>query len=100
MGRTITVLLFLAAASAALAAPFGAVRDSRSPGAGTGSTPAAGRPLGAEPSRTPEGERCQNLRRELRHIADRQREARTTGESDFYGSRYQQVLEQSSRAGC
>jgi hypothetical protein len=101
MGRAFTLLLVLAAGSA-LGAPFGSVPDRSNPGAGAmPATPAsANRPLGAQPSRDTAGERCQNLRRELRQIADRQRDSRTTGESDYYGVRYQQVLEQQSRAGC
>ena len=101
MGRALTFLL-LVAAGAALAAPFGSVSDRSNPGAGAAPVPppSASRPMGAQPSRDPAAERCDNMRRELRQIAGRQRDARTTGESDYYGLRYQQVLEQSSRAGC
>ena len=101
MGRTLIALLLLAA-GAALAAPFGAVPDRSNPGAGAAPVPpaTANRPLGAQPSRDAATERCDNLRRELRQVAGRQRDARTTGESDYYGLRYQQVLEQSGRAGC
>jgi len=101
MGRALTLLLLLAAGTA-LGAPMGAVPDRSNPGAGGVPVPPAtsNRPLGAQPSRSPAAERCDNLHRELRQIAGRQRDARTTGESDYYGIRYQQVLEQSSRAGC
>ena len=101
MGR-VGALLLLLAAGTALGAPFGAVPDRSNPGAGAAPAPAsANRPLGAQPTtRDAAAERCDNLRRELRQIAGRQRDARTTGESDYYGVRYQQVLEQSSRAGC
>src|SRR5690348_12061976 len=101
MGRTLAFLLLLAA-GAALAAPFGSVPDRSNPGAGAASAPAsANRPLGVQPTaRDAAAERCDNMRRELRQIAGRQRDARTTGESDYYGLRYQQVLEQSSKAGC
>jgi hypothetical protein len=101
MRRALTCLLLLAAGTA-LGAPMGSVPDRSNPGAGAmPATPAsANRPLGAQPSRDTAGERCLNLRRELRQISDRQRESRTTGESDYYGVRYQQLLEQQSRAGC
>jgi hypothetical protein len=101
MGRTLGFLLLIAAGGA-LAAPFGSVPDRSNPGAGAApvSPATANRPLGAQPSRDAATERCDNLRRDLRQIADRQREVRTTGESNYYGLRYQQVLDQSSRAGC
>ena len=101
MGRAPAFLL-LFAAGMALGAPFGAVPDRSNPGAGAASIPptSASRPMGAQPSRDAAAERCDNLRRQLRQIAGRQRDARTTGESDYYGVRYQQVLEQTSRAGC
>ena len=101
MGPTLSFLLLLAAGGA-LAAPFGSVPDRSNPGAGAApvSPATANRPLGAQPSRDAATERCDNLRRELRQVAGRQRDARTTGECDYYGLRYQQVLEQSGRAGC
>ena len=98
MGRAVIVLLFTLATGAALAQPLGAVRDSHSSGTHAAAQPQ--RPLAAQPVREPAAERCANLRRELRQIARRQREARTTGEADQFSLRYQQVLEQSSRAGC
>jgi hypothetical protein len=101
MGRAPAFLLLIAAGTA-LGAPFGAVPDRSNPGAGaaTVAPASAGRPMGAQPSRDAATDRCDNLRRELRQIAGRQRDSRTTGESDYYGLRYQQVLEQTSRAGC
>ena len=99
MRRLLTFIVLTFAASAALAQPLGAVREQRGPTAPP-PEPTATRPLGAEPARGPAIERCQNMRREMRQIARREREARTTGEADQLALRRQQVLEQSSRAGC
>ena len=99
MRRLLPLILLAFAASAALAQPLGAVREER----GTTAPPpeaTAKRPLAAQPVRGPVIERCQNLRREMRQIARRERGARTTGEADQLALRRQQVLEQSSRAGC
>ena len=99
MRRSLTFVLLAFAASAALAQPLGAVREQRGTTAPP-PEPSAKRPLAAEPVRGPAIERCQNMRREKRQIARREREARTTGEADQLALRRQQILEQSSRAGC
>ena len=99
MRRSLTFVLLAFAASAALAQPLGAVREQRGTTAPP-PEPGAKRPLGAEPVRGPAVERCQNMRREMRQMARREREARTTGEADQLALRRQQIMEQSSRAGC
>ena len=99
MQRSLTFILLALAASTALAQPLGARREQR----GTTAPPpelTAKRPLVAEPVHGPAIERCQNMRREMRRIARREREARPTGEADQLALRRQQILEQSSRAGC
>jgi hypothetical protein len=95
MRRSAIFLLLAFATSAALAQPLGALREQRGTTAPTGKAP-----LAAQPAREPAVERCQNMRREMRQIARREREARTTGEADQLALRRQQILEQSSRAGC
>src|ERR687883_1611832 len=99
MHRSLTFILVALAASAALAQPLGALREQRGT-TGPPPEPTARRPLVAEPVHGPAIERCQNMRREMRQIARREREARTTGEADQLALRRQQMLEQLSRAGC
>ena len=99
MRRSAIFLLLTFLISGALAQPLGALREQRGTTAPP-PEPSAKRPLAAEPVRAPAIERCQNMRREMRQIARREREARTTGEADQLALRRQQILEQSSRAGC
>ena|SRR5437763_14428856 len=99
MRRSLPFILLAFAAGAALAQPLGAVREQRGTTAPP-PEPSAKRPFAAQPAREPAVERCQNMRREMRQIARREREARTTGEADQLALRRQQILEQSSRAGC
>jgi hypothetical protein len=99
MRRSASFLLLTFVTSAALAQPLGALREQRGTTAPP-SAPAQKRPLAAEPVREPALERCRNMRREMRQIARREREARTTGEADQLALRRQQIMEQSSRAGC
>ena len=97
--RRSSILLLAFLTGSAFAQPLGSVREQR----GTTAPPpevTAKRPLAAQPVREPAVERCQNMRREMRQIARREREARTTGEADQLALRRQQILEQSSRAGC
>ena len=100
MRRSAIFLLLTFVTSAALAQPLGALREQRGTTAPPSAPTTAKRPLAAEPTREPALERCQNMRREMRQIARREREARTTGEADQLALRRQQIMEQSSRAGC
>src|SRR5438477_11227054 len=99
MRRSAIFLLLTFVTSAAFAQPLGALREQRGTTAPP-SAPTEKRPLAAEPAREPALERCQNMRREMRQIARREREARTTGHADQLALRRQQIMEQSSRAGC
>jgi|SRR5947207_1015812 len=99
MRRSAILFLLAFVTGAAFAQPLGSVREQRGTTAPP-SAPTEKRPLAAEPVREPARERCQNMRREMRQIARREREARTTGEADQLALRRQQILEQSSRAGC
>ena len=95
MRGSANLVLLAFVSGVALAQPLGALREQSGTTAPTGKAP-----LAAQPAREPAVERCQNMRREMRQIARREREARTTGEADQLALRRQQILEQSSRAGC
>jgi len=58
------------------------------------------RPFAAQPSGTPEAERCRSYRRQIRTIERRERESNTTGLSDQLALQRQKILEQQQRAGC
>ena len=63
-------------------------------------TPQETRPFAAQPSGTPEAERCRGYRREIRQVERREREANTTGLADQLALQRQKIVEQQQRAGC
>ena len=87
------------ALNAAAQAPFGAEPQR---GSQRQSTPpkADARPFAAQPSGTPEAERCRNYRRQIREVERKEREANTTGLADQLALQRQKIVEQQQRAGC
>jgi hypothetical protein len=87
------------ALNAAAQPPFGAEPQRGSQRQPT-STPQQTRPFAAQPSGTPEAERCRNYRRQIREVERKEREANTTGLADQLALQRQKIVEQQQRAGC
>jgi Flp pilus assembly protein TadB len=95
------VLVFASALAlnAAAQAPFGA-EPKRGSQRQSPSTTKETRPFAAQPSGTPEAERCRNYRRQIREVERKEREANTTGLADQLALERQKIVEQQQRAGC
>lgn len=75
-------------------------RAQQNSGALSAPPPGEKRPFGAQPHRNAVEERCANFDKELRSLARRSRNAKSTGERDQVDLQYQRLQESRSRAGC
>ena len=57
-------------------------------------------PFAAQPHRSSKEQRCRNFDNELRALARRSAEAKSTGERDQFDLQYRRLQESRGRAGC